>query len=33
LRALGVQSAFASLSDCRPDLQGARAGVAVPGFG
>jgi RimK family alpha-L-glutamate ligase len=32
-RALGVQSAFASLSDCRLDLQGARAGVAVPGFG
>lgn len=31
-RALGVQSAYASLSDCRLDLEGARAGVFVPGF-
>ena len=33
LRALGVQSAFASLSDCRLDLEGVQAGVSVPGFG
>ena len=32
-RALGVQSAFASLADCRLDLQGEHARVAVPGFG
>ena len=31
--ALGVQSGFASLADCRLDLQGERARVAVPGFG
>jgi tetrahydromethanopterin:alpha-L-glutamate ligase len=30
-RALGVQTAFASLSDCRLDLE-SRAGVRVPGF-
>jgi len=33
LRALEVQTAFASLSDCRLDLQGVSAGVRVPGFG
>jgi RimK family alpha-L-glutamate ligase len=32
-RALGVQTAFASLSDCRLDLEGAQASVRVPGFG
>jgi tetrahydromethanopterin:alpha-L-glutamate ligase len=32
-RAFGVQTAFASLSDCRIDLEGARAFVQVPGFG
>src|SRR5215472_14121143 len=31
-RACGVQSAFASLSDCRLDLEGTRAHVRVPGF-
>jgi tetrahydromethanopterin:alpha-L-glutamate ligase len=31
-RALGVQTAFASLSDCRLDLENARANVVVPGF-
>ena len=33
LRAFAVQTAFASLSDCRLDLQSARPGVRVPGFG
>jgi RimK family alpha-L-glutamate ligase len=32
-RALAVQSTFASLSDCRLDLEGAQARVLVPGFG
>jgi tetrahydromethanopterin:alpha-L-glutamate ligase len=32
-RALGVQTSFASLSDCRLDLESARARVHVPGFG
>jgi RimK family alpha-L-glutamate ligase len=32
-RALGVQTHFASLSDCRLDLEGTHAGVRVPGFG
>ncbi len=32
-RALGVQAAFASLSDCRLDLEGSQALVQVPGFG
>jgi tetrahydromethanopterin:alpha-L-glutamate ligase len=32
-RALDVQSVFASLSDCRLDLEGAQARVLVPGFG
>jgi tetrahydromethanopterin:alpha-L-glutamate ligase len=32
-RALGVQTGFASLSDCRLDLEGPRSGVRVPGFG
>jgi tetrahydromethanopterin:alpha-L-glutamate ligase len=31
-RALDVQTACASLSDCRLDLEGARAAVRVPGF-
>ena len=31
-RAHGVQTAFASLSDCRLDLEGTRAHVRVPGF-
>jgi tetrahydromethanopterin:alpha-L-glutamate ligase len=31
-RALGVQTGFASLSDCRFDLETPRAGVHVPGF-
>jgi tetrahydromethanopterin:alpha-L-glutamate ligase len=32
LRAFGADSAFASLSDCRLDLEGAQARVRVPGF-
>ena len=32
-RALGVQAAFASLSDCRLELEGSQARVRVPGFG
>src|SRR6266853_6723669 len=32
-RALGVQSAFASLSDCRIDLEGSQPRVRIPGFG
>src|SRR6266481_5841348 len=31
--ALGVQSAFASLADCRIDLESPQARVQVPGFG
>jgi tetrahydromethanopterin:alpha-L-glutamate ligase len=31
-RALGVETVFASLSDCRLDLEGPRAHVRVPGF-
>jgi tetrahydromethanopterin:alpha-L-glutamate ligase len=31
-RSLGVQTGFASLSDCRLDLERPRAGVLVPGF-
>jgi tetrahydromethanopterin:alpha-L-glutamate ligase len=31
-RSLGVQAGFASLSDCRLDLERASAGVLVPGF-
>ena len=31
-RALGVQCTFASLSDCRIDLEGSQARVGVPGF-
>jgi RimK family alpha-L-glutamate ligase len=33
LRALGVQCAFASLSDCRIDLESSQARVLIPGFG
>lgn len=32
LRALGADSAFASLSDCRLELEGHDAGVLIPGF-
>jgi tetrahydromethanopterin:alpha-L-glutamate ligase len=32
-RALGVQTTFASLSDCRLDLEASQARVQVPGFG
>jgi tetrahydromethanopterin:alpha-L-glutamate ligase len=31
--ALGVKTSFASLSDCRLDLEGSRAQVRIPGFG
>jgi len=33
LRALGVKCAFASLSDCRIDLESSQARVLIPGFG
>jgi len=32
LAALGVEAAFASLSDCRVDLEANRWGIVVPGF-
>jgi len=32
-RALGVQTSFGSLSDCRLELEGAQPAVRVPGFG